>query len=256
MSNLIDDLNGKLILVAGASSGIGEACAKLLAENGSRIILVARSKDKLDDVKKSLKGNGHAVYAYDFSNLEGIEKFIEDVVSEQGKLDGLVFSVGQSSERPLKSIKPEYMSNLMKVNFLSFLELIRIITSRKCYNTNSFSVVAISSVSALFGNQTKTAYAATKGAMDASIRCLAKELHSKNIRINAVNPAFVRTAIFEKHLETVGEAEDALDILKRQYLGIIEPEDIAKTTAFLLSNASRFMTGLSVPVDGGRTTIS
>ena len=254
MSNLIDDLNGKHILIAGASSGIGEACAKYLADNGAKTILVARRIEKLNEVKSSLSGDGHSVYQYDFSDLDEIEGLVKKIVAEQGVLDGLVFSVGQSSERPLKMIKPEYMMNLMKVNFLSFLELFRVITSKKAFNTDGFSTVAISSLSALMGNQAKTAYAATKGALDASIRCLAKEFHKKNIRVNAINPAWVKTAILETHNENVGDSDDAADILKRQYLGLIDPEDIAKTTAFLLSNASRFMTGLSVPVDGGRTT--
>ncbi len=254
MSNLIDDLNGKRILVAGASSGIGEACAKYLSENGAKTILLARRLEKLNEVKDSLSSEGHSVYQYDFSDLDGIESLVKQIVNEQGLLDGLVFSVGQSSERPLKMIKPEYMQNLMKVNFFSFLELFRIITSKKAYNPEHFSVVAVSSVSALLGNQTKTAYAATKGALDASIRCLAKEFHTKNIRINAINPAFVKTQIFERHNESVGESADATDILRRQYLGLIEPIDIAKTAAFLLSKASRFMTGLSVPVDAGRTS--
>ena len=254
MSNLIDDLQGKRIIVAGASSGIGEACAKYLSENGVRVILIARRLEKLEEVRKSLLGNGHSVYQYDFSDLEGVENLIKQIVSEQGIIDGLVFSVGQTSERPLKMIKPEYMMNLMKVNFLSFLELFRIITTKKAYNPDGFSVVAISSLSAMLGNQAKTAYAATKAALDASIRCMAKEFHKKKIRVNAINPAWVKTEILETHNNNVGDSEDAADTLKRQYLGLIEPSDIAKTAAFLLSNSSRFMTGLSVPVDGGRTS--
>lgn len=254
MSNLIDDLNGKHILIAGASSGIGEACAKYLAENGAKIILVARRIEKLNEVKEMLVGNGHSVYQYDFSDLSGIETLVKKIVIEQGYLDGLVFSVGQTSSRPLKMIKPDYMLDLMKVNALSFIELVRCCTGRKMYNPGGFSVVAISSVSALLGNQSKTAYAATKGAIDAAIRCLAKEFHEKNIRLNSVNPGFVKTAIYDQFKDYSGDSADAADILKRQYLGLIEPEDIAKATAFLLSNASRFMSGLSVPVDGGRTT--
>lgn len=256
MSNLIDDLSGKTILVAGASSGIGEACARYLAQNGARTVLVARRMEKLDEVRRSLDGSGHSVYAYDFSDLQGIEMLVRQVASEQGLLDGLVFSVGQSSSRPLKMIKPDYMIDLMRVNFLSFLELFRAITGKKAYSPDGFSVVAVSSVAALLGNQSKTAYAATKGALDASVRCLAKEFHGRKIRVNTVNPAWVDTSILQTHRDNARDSEDFADILKRQYLGIIEPEYIAKTVAFLLSSASRFMTGLSVPVDGGRTSSS
>lgn len=253
---MLEDLKGKKILVAGASSGIGEACAKYLAENGAKIFLSARREEELNRVLSEMSGKGHKVCPFDFSKTSEIEKFIKNLVSENGVLDGLVFSVGVSSSRPLKMIKPDYMKEVMNVNFFSFLELVRCFTLRNMYNPEKSSIVAISSISALMGNQSKTAYAATKAAIDASVRCIAKEFHSKNIRINAVNPGWVKTKILDNQLASVGDSSDFQDILNRQYQGLIEPLDIAKTVAFLLSDDSHFMTGLSVPVDGGRLTSS
>ncbi|MDE6244662.1 MAG: SDR family oxidoreductase [Treponemataceae bacterium] len=256
MSDLIDDLKGKKILIAGASSGIGEACAKYLAECGSKIILSARREKELNRVKDELAGNGHKVYPFDFSNTNDIEKFVKGIVAENGVLDGMVFSVGVASSRPLKTIRPDYIKDVMNINFFSFLELARCFTMRNIYNPEKSSIVAISSISALFGNQSKTAYSASKAAIDASVRCIAKEFHSKNIRANVVNPGWVKTEIYENQIANVGDSADFLDILKRQYQGLIEPIDVAKSVAFLLSDASHFMTGLSVPIDGGRVSSS
>ena len=119
-------------------------------------------------------------------------------------------------------------------------------------NSEYFSVVAVSSLSSMQGNQAKTAYSATKGALDASIRCLAKEFAGRNMRFNTVNPDWVKTDIYDNHIANAGESEDFKEILNRQYMGMIEPLDIAKTIAFLLSNSSHYITGQNIPVDGGR----
>lgn len=251
---MLEDLTGKKILIAGASSGIGEACAEYLAENGATVFISARREEELKRVLNGLKGEGHKYYPFDFSETSKIEEFVKRIVAENGLLDGLVFSVGAPSSRPLKMIKPEYMKEIMNVNFFSFLELVRCFTLRKIYNPEKSAIVAVSSIASLFGNQSKTAYSATKAAMDASVRCIAKEFHSKNIRINTVNPGWVKTKILDNQLASVGDSDDFQDILKRQYQGLIEPKDIAKTVAFLLSDDSHYMTGLSLTIDGGRAS--
>lgn len=252
MNNILSDLNGKTILVAGASSGIGAATTEYLATCGCKLVLVARRLEKLNEVKEKLSGVEHSVYSFDFSDLDSIEFLVNQIVNDNGQLDGMVFSVGQPVTRPLKVLKPDFMLNAMKINFLSFIELTRCCTNKKNANPDSFSVVAVSSLSSMQGNQAKTAYSATKGALDASIRCLAKEFAARNMRFNTVNPAWVKTDIFENHIANVGESEDFKEVLNRQYLGMIEPLDIAKTIAFLLSNSSHYITGQNIPVDGGR----
>lgn len=252
MNNMLSDLNGKTILVAGASSGIGAATAEYLADCGCKLILVARRLDKLNEVKDRLSGNGHSTYSYDFSDLNNINALINKIVEENGQLDGFVFSVGQTSNRPLKTVKPDYMIELMTINTLSFIELARCCTNKKYSNPNSFSTVAVSSVSSKVGNQAKTAYCATKGAIDASIRCMAKEFHSRNMRFNTVNPGWVKTDIYETIVEAAGDSDDFHETLKKQYMGIIDPRDVAKTIAFLLSDSSHFITGQNIPIEGGR----
>ena len=250
MYNLVD-LSGKQILITGASSGMGRETAILCSKLGARIVAVARNEEKLKETIGTLEGDGHAYYCFDLGNVDKIENFMKKLSSERGAIDGFVHSAGVGSTRPIKLLKPAVVREVMNINYFSFIEIIRCLTKKNCYN-EGMSIVGISSISSKQGNQTKTAYCASKGAMDASVRCLAKELAEKKIRVNAVNPALIRTDIFQQFLDNSGDSDDAKSILQRQYLGIGEPIDVANMIAYLLSDAARFITGSCVDVDGGR----
>lgn len=250
MVNVID-LTDKKILITGASSGMGKETAILCSKLGAEVIMVSRNEEKLSDVMRCLEGKGHTYFSFDLSNVDDIEPFIKDVISKTGPIDGFVHSAGIGSTRPLKLLKPSAMREVMEINFYSFIEIIRCITKKNCF-LEGMSIVGISSISSKQGNQTKTAYCASKGAMDAAVRCLAKELSDKKIRVNTVNPALINTDIFQQFLNNSGDSEDANNILKRQYLGIGESIDVANMIAFLLSDAAKFITGTSVDIDGGR----
>lgn len=245
------DLSGKKILVAGASSGIGAETSRLLSKLGASVILVARREPQLQETQATLEGHDHRYYCQDLSILDDIESFVKTVISENGPIDGYVHCAGMTSHRPLNLIKPKVMKEIMDINFGSFLEMVRCITKKGSFN-EGMSIVGISSISSLRGNQSKTAYAASKAAMDAAVRCLGKELAPKGIRINTVAPAFIRTAIFDTFKNETAGSSDADDIVARQYLGIGEPQDVANMIAFLLCNASRFITGSTIGIDGGR----
>lgn len=245
------DLTGKQILITGASSGMGAETARLCAKLGAKVVLVARNEEKLGTVLHELEGEGHRYYSFDLSNVEGIENFIKTMNAETGPLDGFVHSAGVTSTRPLKTLKPSALLAVMNINYFSFVEIIRCITKRNCF-CKGLSIIGLSSISAKVGNQSKTAYAGSKGALDASVRCLAKELAGKGIRVNTVNPALIKTDIYQQFLDNSGDSEDARDILRRQYLGLGEPIDVANMIAYLLSDAARFITGSSIDIDGGR----
>lgn len=250
MKNIVD-LTGKKILITGASSGMGRETAILCSQLGARIILVARRKDKLEDVISELEGTGHKYYSFDLSRTDEIESLIKIVISDNGSLDGFVHSAGIGSTRPLKLLKPTALNEVMSVNFYSFIEIVRCITKRKCFN-EGMSIVGISSIASKQGNQSKTAYSASKAAMDAAVRCLAKELAGRKIRLNTVNPAWIKTDIYEQFLANGGDSEDVKNILARQYLGVGEPIDVANMVVYLLSDASKLITGSNVIIDGGR----
>lgn len=245
------NLTDKRILVTGASSGIGRETSILLSKLGAHVIMIARRLPQLEETFTNLEGTDHKYYSYDLSDTNGIDEYIQKVISENGKLDGFVHSAGVDSSRPLKMLKPDYVDEVMRINFYSFIEIVRCITKKGNFN-EGMSIVGVSSVASLQGNQSKTVYCASKAAMDAAVRCMAKELSSKKIRVNTVMPGLIKTPIFDTFLDQGLDSEDAKNVMARQYLGVGETIDVANTIAFLLSNASKFVTGTSIAVDGGR----
>ncbi|MCR4574368.1 MAG: SDR family oxidoreductase [Lentisphaeria bacterium] len=245
------DLTGKKILVAGASSGIGAETSRLLSRLGASVILVARREQQLKETMATLEGTSYMYYCQDLALLDEIESFVKRVIDDNGPLDGYVHCAGISVYRPISLFTPDVVREVMNINFGSFIEMVRCCTKRKRFNPG-MSIVGISSVAAQQGNQTKTAYAASKAAMDAAVRCLGKELAPKGIRINTVAPALIKTAIFDELKESNVGAGDTENVIARQYLGVGEPQDVANMIAFLLSDASKFMSGSTVAVDGGR----
>ena len=244
------DFSGKRILITGASTGIGRETTILLNKLGATVMLMDIDENGLEELSKSLKGDENKYFHYDLSDLDGIEQKVKEIVS-YGPLDGFVHCVGIRSRRPVSMITPKVLNKIMQVNFGSFVELVRCITKKKNFNPG-LSVVGISSVASQRGGTSVTAYAASKAAMDGAVRCLAKELASKNIRLNTVVPAQINTPAYAEYLKMLGGADDPA--LVRQYLGLGEPGDVANVIAFLLSNASKFITGSAIPVDGGFLT--
>ena len=243
------DFAGKRVLVTGASSGIGAAISKTLSGAGAEVIMVARDAVKLAAAADSM--GILAYYPIDLSDVPSIGSQIETIIKERGPLDGFVHSAGIGTVRPIKMCTYDFMKQMMDINFFSFIEIVRIITKKKNFN-EGMGIVGISSVAAEEGNQSKTGYCASKAAMNGAIRCLAKELAPKKIRVNAVMPGITKTAIFDQIMDNGGDSDDLKSIMLRQYLGICEPDNIAATVAFLLSEEANFITGSSVAVDSGR----
>lgn len=244
------DLSGKNILVTGASSGIGKGIAILLSKIGANIIIAARNEEKLKETYNELETGNHSYYLIDLNNLDEIEGMIDNICSDGRKLNGIVHSAGISKAVPLQYLKLDDLKSIMTINFYSFLELVKHFSKRK-YNDDGGSIVAISSLSSRVGARGLTAYCASKGALDSAIRTMALELAGKNIRINSIAPGMIKTQIYDGLAGIVNNDSFETDLKKRQILGLGKPEDVAYTAAFLLSDASKFITGTSVIVDGG-----
>lgn len=253
MQNLTD-FTGKKFIIVGASSGIGRQTAITLASLGAQLILIARREEQLRDTVAVLEGSGHGFFAADISKLDEIDSLFKRIKEEYGSIDGLVYCAGTNTTLPLLQLKPEKMKATFDVNFFAFVETVRQVTRRGRFN-EGMRIVAVSSNAAIRGDKAHTAYSASKAAMNAAIRCLAKELADKGICINAVSPAVVNTEIYKQYTENSGGiSESEKTLLERQYLGLIEPGDVANTIAFLLSPGARIITGITMPVDGGLST--
>lgn len=244
------NLSGKNILVTGASSGIGKGIALFLSKIGANVIMLARNEERLKEVFSELEPGNHSYYLFDLCNLDGIGDMLDSVCSNGLKLDGLVHSAGISSTVPFQYLKLSDLDNIMSVNFYSFIELAKHFSKRK-NNNNGGSIAAISSISSHVGARGLTAYCASKGAMDSAIRSMALDLAPKGIRVNSVAPGMIKTQIYDGLKEIVNNKGFEDDLKKRQIMGIGEPEDVAGAVAFLLSDASKFITGTSIIVDGG-----
>lgn len=244
-------LKDRKIVVTGASSGIGRQTAVTLSRYGAKIALIARREAQLKSALSELTGEGHTYACMDLSNVEEIESGIKQLIDVFGAADGLLYAAGIDISLPLQQFKPEKVRQMFSINYFGFLETVRQLCRKGRFNPG-MRIVGMSSIAAKCGDKTHTVYSATKAAMDASVRCLAKELAPKGICINTIAPAMTNTAIFESFYEKHGEAAKE-ELLKRQYLGIAEPEQIAEAIAFLLSEKSGFMTGSCMAFDGGFT---
>lgn len=250
MYNLID-FTGKKIIIAGASSGIGKQTAITLSTIGAQLIMIARREVKLEETLKLLQGEGHSFYSADLSDLNCIEELFKKINIEHGAVDGLVYCVGTNSTVPIQQLKPNKLQEIFQINFFSFIETVRQVVRRGRYN-EGMRIVAVSSNASLRGDKAHTAYSASKAAMNAAVRCLAKELAAKKIYVNSIAPAMTNTEIYKQYASEAVDSEKAL--MERQYLGLIEPEEVAESIAFLLSSASKKITGITLFVDGGLST--
>ena len=250
----IIDLTGRRILVIGGSSGIGKQTAITMSEIGAHVILTSNEQEQLTETLKELSGEGHSAYYIDVTDLNGIDGCIKQIVDEQGLLDGMVYSAGITDHLPLKLLKPERALFAFKVNFFGYVEAIRAITKKGRFNPG-MRIVGVSSIAAIKGDKSHTSYSASKAAMDGAIRCIAKELADKQICINNVAPGMTATPMYDRFIERNGEDDETLKILlERQYLGVVQPHEVADAITFLISPAARPITGTVLYVDAGVTT--
>ncbi|MBQ0031773.1 MAG: SDR family oxidoreductase [bacterium] len=244
--NLVD-LSGKRILVTGASSGIGRACAILISQLGGSVVLTGRRAEALDETLRQMENQErHLIHPCDICDSAAVA----ELVKQGGKIDGLVHAAGIGPMCPIGFIDEEHIQNVMKTNYFAFLDLMKHYSKAKNHS-GRLSVVAISSVSALAGWGGGVVYCGSKGALSASVRSLALELSQKGIRVNAVCPSNIKTPMYETVVGDVNDTESEKAIIAKQPLGLGEPEQVASAVAFLLSDAASFITGVNLPVDGG-----
>ena len=242
-------LLGKTILVTGATSGIGLEICKQIATAGGNFIGIGRNVEKLQNfIDETLLEQCKAI-SFDLIALENIHSLVSDLPT---KIDGMVHSAGIIHVAPMHFFNYEDYEKVRKINLDSILVLFSELLKKKKINKNA-SVVFISSISALKGAKANGVYAITKAALDTISKVYANELSSKNIRVNTIQPGMVETEMSAQAENIL--SKELMDIDRSKYpLGYGEPKDIALPVVFLLSNASKWMTGQSLVIDGGRTS--
>lgn len=245
-------LEGKTIIVTGASSGIGQQVAITCSKMGAKVVLIGRSVERLEETKAQLIGDAHLSVSYDLTDLEHQNELVSNIVSKLGVVDGLVNCAGISTTLPFKFMNPDKVEEFFRTNVYATIELTRQVLNIKNINKQGASVIFFASVMGCVGENAKSLYSLTKGALISGCRSLAIEYAPKKVRLNVVSPGVVETAI-NRNQPYLADSE------KRKYteslhpLGLGTTEDIANTCVYLLSDASRWVTGQNVIVDGGYT---
>ena len=232
-------------LITGASSGIGKCCAERLLSKGNECLLLARSGEKLSEIKESFE-QAYSEFA-DLTDLRSIES-VFDRNSNLFPFDGMIHCAGVAPLKRIDENDINTVQNTYMVNVLSFVELMRCFVKDGVCKDGS-SVVVMSSVVAHRGSNRQAVYSGTKAALEATIRCMAKELLPRRIRLNAIVSATVDTAMLQK-LRT--ESLDLDEKIKQHSpLGIVPIDEVCDLIEYLLSESSMHMTGASVPIDAG-----
>jgi NAD(P)-dependent dehydrogenase (short-subunit alcohol dehydrogenase family) len=210
------------------------------------------NQEGLEKAMSALEGDGHTCHACDLRDLSSVAQWMTKLAEQNGPLHGLVHAAGLSCTAPLRVLGPEVYRDVWTVNTEAALALVRTFQSRKVYAGDHGSIVLISSVMGIVGSPTIVGYSMSKAALIGMSRSMALELAPKQIRVNCVAPGFVRTPMYSK-VAGFWDAEQEARIDALHPLGQGDPEDVANAIAFLLGDASRWITGSVLTVDGGYT---
>jgi NAD(P)-dependent dehydrogenase (short-subunit alcohol dehydrogenase family) len=246
MNNLFS-LKDKVIVVTGASSGIGRATAIMCSQLGGKVILLGRNEERLKETINSLENTGHIYYSLDINQDVDVDIFVEKL----DKVDGIVHSAGIVQSQLFSFLKKNDMENILNTNLIAPALLTKKIIKKKKINKNS-SIVFISSISGpsvtYIGN---ASYSASKSAICGLAKTMALELAGKGIRVNTVLPAMIETNL----INSIDSSSEDIEKDKKNYpLGDYgKPDDVAASVCFLLSSASKWMTGTDLKLDGGLT---
>jgi NAD(P)-dependent dehydrogenase (short-subunit alcohol dehydrogenase family) len=245
-------LEGKNIIITGASSGIGRECAILCSKMGAKVSLIARNQNRLNETLLHMQPiDLHQAIVFDVTEYDKIEEIIQSVVAKQGKIDGFIHCAGKERTIPTIAMKAAYYEEMYAVNVISAFEFAKHISKKKYCSENGCSMIFIASVMGTFGEVALVSYCATKGALIAGSKALAMEFAEKKIRVNTVSPAQIEnTLMIEKLLADFSE-ENRMKILLKHPLGYGKPIDVANACIYLLSDSSRWVTGTNLIVDGG-----
>lgn len=238
-------LESKTVLVTGASSGIGQSIAVECSKMGAKVVVTGRNQERLQSTFNQLNGNGHMMMVADLNNDTDIER----LAAECPALDGLVNNAGRGLSKPVGFIKKQDLLDVYQTNVFGVIILTKLLLKSKKINKGG-SIVFTSSLSSYMTAAGLSTYASSKAAVCAYMRTCAIELGPRNIRCNAILPGMVETKLINSGTYTDASKQADLELYPLGRYG--NPVDIAHGVVYLLSNASSWVTGLEMVIDGGR----
>lgn len=240
-------LEGKTVLITGASSGIGKATSIECSKMGATCVITGRNKERLQETMDLLTGDSHIQLSADLTN----EEELLDIIDKVPMLDGIALCAGVALTQPILYSSRKFFNQVFEPNFFAPVELLRLLVKKKKLNHPS-SVVFIDSIGGTSSwSPGNGIYGSSKAALQSIMHSFAIELSSKHIRVNTINPGMVDTPLI--HRGTISEEQLQEDMARYPLGRYGKPEDIAQGVVYLLSDASSWVTGHSLVIDGGIT---
>jgi len=246
----MDSVQSKVAIVTGGGSGLGFAIAQKFVEHNITTIIAGRDKNKLINAKEKLGALCFAMPC-DVSDLKSIPAFVDDVLTQFGRIDILVNNAGINLKKEFTEVTDEEFQGIITTNVTAVFAMSREVVKHMLEN-KSGCIINISSMAAQYGLPKVIAYSASKTAIDGMTRAMAVELSPQGIRVNAIAPGFIYSAMTEKALNS--DPERKAKVFGRTPMGIMgQPEDIGNAALYLASDAAKYVTGVVLPVDGGNS---
>lgn len=242
--------NKKVAIVTGGGSGLGLAIAEKFTQAGIITIIVGRDEQKLKTAKEQLGENGF-YKSCNLNDLTSIPALVEGIIAEFGQIDILVNNAGINMKKEFTEVSDEEFQSVITTNLCSVFAISREVV-KQMLTQGSGNIINISSMAAQYGLPKVIAYSASKTAIDGMTRAMAVELSPKGIRVNAIAPGFIYSAMTDAALNS--DPERKAKVFGRTPMGHMgQPTDIGEAALFLASDAAKYITGVVLPVDGGNS---
>jgi NAD(P)-dependent dehydrogenase (short-subunit alcohol dehydrogenase family) len=243
-------LAGQVALITGGGTGIGLEIARCMVAAGATVIITGRRKSVLQESAAEL-GEGAHFLVNDICDLASLDALVEQVEAEHGPLDILVNNAGINMKKPALEVTDEEFSRIIHTNLNAVFSLTRA-AAKRMVARRSGVILMISSMAAYYGIDRVVAYAASKSAVEGMVKVLASEFSSQGVRVNAIAPGFIETEMSRTAMNSDPDRRDRA--MRRTPMGKFgKPADIGHAAVFLASEGARYVTGVSLPVDGGNS---
>jgi NAD(P)-dependent dehydrogenase (short-subunit alcohol dehydrogenase family) len=248
------EFTGRRILLTGATGSIGRATARILADSGAQLVLNGRDAGKLETLAATLPANSSIrIAAFDLMNGDGIPGWMRELTENDGPFSGVAHTAGIQSIRALRVLNADFVKETFRVNTTSGIMLGKALRQTACHKDNA-SLVFVSSTAATIGGGGNIAYSASKAAVISMTKAMALELVRDKIRVNCIVSGLVESDMSER-ARKVTPPESWKVALSGYPMGIGKPEDVAYSIIYLLSDRSKWVTGIELQIDGGLSIV-
>ncbi len=244
-------LEGRNIVITGASSGIGRECAIECCKAGAIVHLIARNPRKLTQVSSHLEAYRYTLNTLDVTCSESIETHLKRIVESHGKIDGFIHSAGTQMTQPFHTMDKEHYIHVFSVNTFAAFDISRYLVRNSYRSSRGLSIVFVSSVLGQVGAAGINSYCASKAALAGGARSMAVELAARSVRVNCVSPGTIENTEMIEELKSQLSGEEFHKIAEKHPMGLGKTYDVAKLCVFLLSDDARWITGQNITIDGG-----